>query len=283
MKKLCCTILLLAFSLILCSCGNPTSDATLSPTPSVPPTQEAPSPAPTGQVESPPPTEQTPVPTEQIPEPTEPPHSELYLPGYDVSDITEYFEEVVLNIEYSDGTGSPNLVQKWLSPLYYRIYGTPTDTDKEVLLAFTEQLNAIPGFPGIYPTEDGMLENVSISFLDADVFNDSFYEVIQGEYAFGAAQFWYYTDTNELHTARIGCRTDIDQTARNSVLPEEIVNILGISDTVLRPDSLTYQYSNDNTALSDIDLVILTLLYHPSVQCGMDAESCTAIIRELYY
>ena len=55
------------------------------------------------------------------------------------------------------------------------------------------------------------------------------------------------------------------------------------SDTVLRPDSIVYQYSNSNTALSEIDWLILTLLYHPEMRCGMDAESCEAVIRNLYY
>ena len=35
-----------------------------------------------------------------------PPHSELYLPGYTQEQIVEYFKEVILNVEYSDGTGS---------------------------------------------------------------------------------------------------------------------------------------------------------------------------------
>lgn len=212
-----------------------------------------------------------------------PPHSELYLPGYTQEQIVEYFKEVILNVEYSDGTGSDDLVKKWLSPIYYRIYGTPTNSDIDVLNALCEQLNSIPGFPGIFATEDAALENVSINFLGLDVFSDSFSDVIHGEYAYGAAQFWYYTATNELHAARIGCCTDIDQNIRNSVLQEEIINILGISDTTLRTDSLTYQYSDENTSLSDVDLILLKLLYNPIIQCGFDGNSCAAIIKELYY
>lgn len=215
--------------------------------------------------------------------PSQPLHSEWYLPHCTTEQLVEYFEEVVLNIEYNDGTGSANLVQKWLAPIYYRFYGTPTDTDKEVLYALFDQLNAIPGFPGIYAAADGINENVSISFLDPAAFRDSFSHVIHGEDAYGAVQFWYYTLTNELHTARIGYRTDIDQTTRNSVLIEEIINILGITDTTLRPDSITYQYANDTTVLSDVDWVILKLLYDPSIQCGMNADDCAAIIQDLYY
>ena len=66
-------------------------------------------------------------------------------------------------------------------------------------------------------------------------------------------------------------------------LLEEVVNMLGISDTVLREDSIVYQYSNDNMALSDVDWVTLKLLYSSDIKSGMDAESCKAVIQKLYY
>lgn len=210
-------------------------------------------------------------------------HSELYLPGIEAEKMVQYFEEVVLNMEYTDGTGDATVVQKWLSPIRYRILGKPTEEDLVVLEGLFTQLNNIPGFPGIYPAEYEAQENMSLYFLEPDAFRERFSQVVHGEDAFGAAQFWYYTETNELHTAQIGYRTDLDQTTRNSVLVEEIINALGISDTVLRPDSIVYQYSNDNLHLSDEDLVILKLLYDPAVRCGMDAADCAAIVRERYF
>lgn len=92
-----------------------------------------------------------------------------------------------------------------------------------------------------------------------------------------------HMNSNEIYSARIGYRTDLDQMTRNSILLEEIVNMLGISDTLLREDSITYQYSNENLALSDVDWILLKLLYHPEILCGMDARSCGEVIEELYY
>jgi hypothetical protein len=218
-----------------------------------------------------------------VPETTVSIHSELYLPAYTADQILEYFAEVVLNIEYTDGTGDATVVQKWLGPIRYGIYGTPTDEDLAVLQSLFDQLNEIPGFPGIYPAEYAAHENVSLSFLESEAFREGFSHVVHGENAWGAAEFWYYTETNELYTARIGYRTDLDQSVRNSILVEEIINTLGISDTVLRTDSIVYQYSNENRSLSDVDLVILKLLYDPAILCGMDAQSCAEILRERYY
>ena len=224
--------------------------------------------------------------TETVPETTVstvPLHSDLYDPAYSTEQIRTYFEEVVLHAEYTDGIGDSSLVQKWLSPIGYRIYGTPTEADLQVLNDLFAQLNQIPGFPGFYTAEAEGLEQLRISFLEPAVFRDAYSAVVGGEDATGATEYWYYTDTNEIHSARIGYRTDIDQSLRNSVLIEEIINTLGITDTVLRSDSITYQHSDFNTALSDLDWILLNLLYHPQMRCGMDAEACGIVLRRLYY
>lgn len=218
-----------------------------------------------------------------VSKPTTPEHSELYLPQYSTDKIWDYFEEIVLDMEYNEGEGDVTLVQKWNAPINYRIYGNPTDKDLEVLSDLFAQLNKVKGFPGIYPARDGEFDNLAISFLDKKTFNEEFSTFLNNEDAYGATQFWYYLENNEIHTARIGYRTDIDQNTRVSILLEEVVNMLGISDTVLREDSIVYQYSNDNMALSDVDWVILKLLYSSDIKSGMDAESCKAVIQKLYY
>ena len=214
---------------------------------------------------------------------TEPQHSHMYISEYTSQQIFEYFAEVALDMEYSFGDGDVSLIQKWTAPIFYRIYGEPTEEDCATLDALAAQLNSIPGFPGIYVAEAGVTENFSISFLPQDGFDERFREVVNGEYAFGAVQFWYYTETNEIHTAQVGCRADIDQTVRNSVLQEELINAMGISDTVLREDSVVYQYSDENLSLSEVDLLILKLLYSPDIRCGMGYEDCLAVVEKLYY
>lgn len=218
-------------------------------------------------------------------DPTPPPeeHSALYDPRYTTEQIWQYFQEVALTMEYSDGDGNVTLVQKWKDPIVYRVYGTPTQEDSTYLYALLDQANEIPGFPGFAPAQDGQEESLSIYFVDYDGFYDLFYDAIRGESAYGAVQFWYYTDSNEIYSANIGYRTDIDQESRNSVILEEIVNTLGISDTVLREDSIVYQYSNSNTALSDVDWIILKILYNPAISCGMNADECRAVVESLYY
>ena len=264
MRKL--VLLLLVLTLTLGACAGKPVPTTATPTETSVPATTVP---------------KTTIPETTVPETTVPPHSELYLEGCSLDDVLAWFDEVVLTVEYSDGTGDPTQVQKWLFPLLYRIEGEPTEEDLLVLERFCQELNQIPGFPGIQMAEGLQRESLTLSFLGPEAFLDRFSDVV-GADAWGAVQFWYYTDTNEIHTAEIGYRTDIPQADRSSIILEEIVNALGITDTDEREDSIVYQYSNDNLCLSDVDWLILKLLYHPAMECGMDADQCHAVIRSLY-
>ena len=98
----------------------------------------------------------------------------------------------------------------------------------------------------------------------------------------GAVTFWYMDDV--IYDAIICYRTDIPQFTRNSVILEEIYNGLGpIQDTALRPDSIIYSEFSEPQELTPMDELILRLLYHPDIQCGMDMAACEEVIRNLYY
>ena len=259
------TLLMLLLVLSLCGCAAEPAATTTVPATTVPPVTVP----------------ETTVPETTVPPTTEAPN-EFSLDGYSEEEIWTYFEEVVLHMEYSDGDGDPFRVQKWRSPIRCRIFGDPTEEDLAVLEDFFAELNTVPGFPGIGFAAEDEFSNLTLSFLSPEEFTEQFSEVVHGEDAVGATEFWYYTDTNELYDARIGYRTDLDQSERNSILLEEVVNTLGISDTELREDSIVYQYSNDNHSLSDMDWVILKLLYHPDMGCGMDSEECHSVLTGFF-
>jgi hypothetical protein len=99
----------------------------------------------------------------------------------------------------------------------------------------------------------------------------------------GAVTFWYNMD-NEIYDAIICCLNSLGQSLRNSVILEELYNGLGpVQDTSLRPDSLIYAEFSEPQELSEIDKLILQLLYHPDMECGMDSVQCEEVIRKLYY
>ena len=65
---------------------------------------------------------------------------------------------------------------------------------------------------------------------------------------------------------------------------EEIYNGLGpVQDTSLRSDSIIYAGYSTPQSLTAMDELLLRLLYRPELVCGMDAQQCEAVIRQLYY
>ena len=211
--------------------------------------------------------------------PAEIPHSDLYIPGVPVEDVILYFNEVCLDAEFTN-SGDPSVLQKWARPIIYQINGTPTEADLETLDRFCQWLNTVEGFPGIRVAEETESANLRIHFCKQQEMIQLLGDNFQG--MDGGVTFWYQKD--KIYDAIICYRTDLDQYLRNSVILEEIYNGLGpIQDTFLRPDSIIYAEFTQPQELTPIDELILRLLYHPLMECGMDAEECEAIIRQLYY
>ena len=210
-------------------------------------------------------------------------HAPFYLEGFTLEQVVAYFAEVVLDTEYSSGEGNVHVVQKWTQPICYIMHGNATQKDREKLEELFAQLNAVEGFPGIEVASAPIAANLTLNFYNREDFQTYFGRVVNYEDADGAVEYWYYNATNQIYNASIGYRTDIDQYTRNSVLLEEVINGLGITDTKLREDSITYQGFSQTQELSDMDWLILQLLYHPDIKCGMNLEQCREVIEKLYY
>lgn len=256
-KKLKRIVLLLLVAVFLTSCAAPS----LPPESTSPPTTEL----------------QTEEPTAVATNPPE--HSPLYIPGLDVADVITYFNEVCLDAEFVDG-GDASLLQKWTVPICYSVNGEPTQEDLEVLRHFASWLNTVEGFPGISEAGESDIPNLQIYFCSPEELVDRMGEGYTG--LDGAVTFWY--SENEIYDEIICIRTDLSQETRNSVILEELYNGLGpVQDTALRPDSLIYSEFSTPQELTEIDELLIRLLYHPSLVCGWDANQCEAMIRKLYY
>lgn len=220
--------------------------------------------------------------TQQSPADEPPPtvslHSDLYLPGLEVDEVLTYFNEVCLDAEITN-SGDPSRLQKWDAPLRYTLLGQPTARDRSNAEEFARWLNTIEGFPGMVETTDANAANLTIHFCPEDEMI-----ALMGDWAAGldgAVTFWYENDA--IYQAVICCRSDIDQDIRSSVLLEELYNGLGpVQDTALRPDSIIYAEYSTPQRLSDVDELLLRLLYHPTLQPGMDRASCSEAIQQLY-
>lgn len=221
--------------------------------------------------------------TPYIPEEEKNEHSDIYNENYTVDEVLKYFEEVVLTAEYSESEQSRR-VQKWLLPIYYSVEGDLTEKDNEVLTDFAETLNSVTGFPGFYPVTGGEKACLEIKFYDGNDLMTEMGEVVNGERSDGIVQYWYLLDNSIIYAAKIGYDNGVSQRVRSSVIVEEIMNAIGFSnDTVLRQDSVIYEKYTENYALSEMDLILLKLLYHPLIKPDMTKDKCFEIIKKLYY
>lgn len=260
-KKLICLFLSVLF---LTACGGKTTPETTVPETTAP---EATAP-------------ETTVPKTTVPlAETLPEHSELFLPDLTADDLVLYFNEVCLDAEFVN-SGDPTRLQKWTAPIRYTVFGSPTEEDTAVLTGFVQWLNTIEGFPGIGEAEDVQEQNIRIYFCDLEEMRTLMGENFAG--MDGAVTFWY--EDNVIYDGIICIRNDLHQQLRNSVILEEIYNCLGpIQDTFLREDSIIYAGYSEPQSLTEVDKLILQLLYHPVMECGMNAGECEILIRALYY
>ncbi len=280
MKQILCILCaLLLFSLAACV---PAADIPPEPTVATEPST-APVIQETKEPTQPPTYPENTEPTETQPtETTEPPlpPAAISVPGVSVEDMILYFNEVCLDGEYVSA-GDPSVVQKWAAPILFWVYGDPTEEDLTVLFEFADHLNEIEGFPGIREAEAEFDANLRIYFCSQQELIDRMDFGGEEQHLDGAVTFWY--DNNEIYDAIICIRTDLTQSVRNPIILEEIYNGLGpVQDTVLRADSLVYQYDSETQAPTAVDLAILRLLYHTDMRCGMDAAACEEVIRRLY-
>jgi hypothetical protein len=141
-------------------------------------------------------------------------------------------------------------------------------------------LRSIEGFPSIQEAAENQPASIEIHFCSQSemisLLGNNFYGCD------GGVTFWYRE--NQIYDATICYLTSISQYVRNSVILEEIYNGLGpVQDTFLRTDSIIYGGYSEPQALTAVDELLLRLLYHPDIHCGMNASQCEEVIRRLYY
>ena len=207
-------------------------------------------------------------------------HSSYYISGVDTDAVLRYFSEVVLDAEFIN-SGDASVVQKWSGSIAYTVFGAPTEEDRVVLASMAATLNGISGFPGMYEVSDPGSADLKIHFVSQEemisILGGNFYD-----YDGGVTIWW--NDAQQIYEGVICIRTDLEQYVRSSVIREEVYNGMGpVQDTQLRPDSLIWSGYSTPQSMTQVDMLIMTLLYHPSIRCGMNGSECEAVIRELYY
>ena len=183
--------------------------------------------------------------------------------GYTEEEI-DYFLEIALGTEYGD---VQPVIRKWRQDLKIKLMGTPSDTDMKTLDDVLKELNGIIDGVSLWEVEGQ--PNVEIHFLPEEEFSQIEPNYVPLNYGF----FWVqWNGDGELTFTRILIATDelITQTVRSHLLREELTQSLGLMrDSNRYRDSIFYQGFTNTTSYSEIDKVVIEILYLDEIRTNM--------------
>lgn len=175
-----------------------------------------------------------------------------------------------------------SLLSRWNSDILIYVGGSPTTKDISVFNDFIMQLSfRCPFLPPITCVSSASQANVCIYYAPLDQLKSYIPGYVEGNWGF----FNYrYNRQYEIVQGSIAIASDVTrQNQRNHLLMEELVGVLGLSkDHELYSDSIVYASWTETQELSEIDWLMLNMLYHPDLSCGMDYEEARRILLSTF-
>lgn len=172
----------------------------------------------------------------------------------------------------SEYQGSRDALVRWDTPIRIYVGGKPTKADLNTLDTFLMQLAAyVPGLPNITRVSNESSANMKIYFVPLRQLGQYVPGYVSGNWG----MFHYNYTSWRITNAEIGIATDkTNQKSRNHLIKEEIVGALGLAnDHDSYSDSILYQPWTTTQELSEVDWMMLNMLYHPDVYPGMTWNS----------
>ena len=185
---------------------------------------------------------------------------------------TEWNSEGVLN-------AATNLC-RWEEPIRICVIGSPSSDDRKQLDQFIMEIAVhCPNVPNIHVTNSTRDANVVIYYGPLNTLSQ--YVDYYREGNWGAFSY-NYTSRHAIYTGKVGIATDKNNTAsKRHLLREELIGVLGLSnDHELYSDSILYQQWTTVGQLSEVDWLMLNMLYDPDLSCGMTAAEARRILLE---
>ncbi len=186
------------------------------------------------------------------------------------------FLAIALGTEFSPNSQPSSIphIRKWTQDLRIQVYGHPTPTDIATLEQVVAEINHLLG-----DVELGFVEsepNLEIFFVAEQNFSQ--YEASYKPVNHGF--FWNEAAQGEIQRGRILISTtDINQPERSHLIREELTQSLGLmQDSAADSNSIFFQGWSQTQAYSKQDKQLLTMLYRPDIQPGMDAVAVQRVL-----
>ena len=184
----------------------------------------------------------------------------------------DYFVEIAFGPEFG---GGPRQIRKWARDVEIEVHGDPNAEDLATLDDVIADLNEIIGTIEVRIVEAG--GNVDLHFAPEAQFDEIEPNYVPTNMGF----FWVYWDArgNISNSRVLVSTTGLTQIERNHIIREEITQQMGLMrDSHSYPDSMFQQAWTTTQAYSELDEILIELLYLPQVEAGMGVDEALAAI-----
>ena len=202
------------------------------------------------------------------------------LTAYDES-VVEYFNEIALGFEFGSAS---EVTRKWKNDMKIFVGGTKTPIMMDELQRVIQEINALAtdGFSASVVT-DSLESNFYIFLGSGGDYAKKFPSVLNLVLSNWGLFNVYFDASNIIYGGIM--YVDIDRASNieeKHLLREELTQSLGLAkDSNRYPDSIFQANWTSTTEYSNIDKDLVRLLYHPSMQIGLDRMQSAELLREI--
>lgn len=191
----------------------------------------------------------------------------------------EYFGEIASATEF--GAADAGYVRKWRQPIRVSITGAPTREDVGTIHNMTDQINSLDLVPHITILDDGEKGANCVFIFDS---LNNLAKKLPGYRTDNYAMFFFDEQNFVIERSTIAVTAGmIDQPARNHLIQEEFIQSLGLgNDSERYRDSIFQQDWTVVQRPSEMDWLVLEMLYRPELSPGQSIDSAQRALRGLY-
>ena len=186
------------------------------------------------------------------------------------------------SVEYgNDGTanGSHPLL-RWADTIYIYVGGSPAAEDLNELDVFLLELAThCPNMPNIHRVTDRSSANICIYYCPLNEMGYYLTNYTEGNWGY----FSYWNNSSgEIYQAEIAIATDVNtRQSKNHLLREELVGAFGLTnDHSSYSDSILYSEWTTTPQLSDLDWLMLNMLYDPDLSPNTSSTDAYRILKD---
>ena len=185
------------------------------------------------------------------------------------------------SVEYQgDKDNASTRLTRWETAIRICVTGSPSKEDLRQLDRFIMDIAThCPNMPNIRVVNSQSDANIIIYYGPLKELSKHLDSYREGNW--GAFSYWYDA-RNRMTSAKVAIATDVNTAAsKRHLLMEELTGVFGLTnDHELYSDSILYQEWTTVGELSEVDWLMLNMLYDPDLNCGMNAQEAYRILRE---